>query len=452
MMRCRTKKRALQIGIALIYTTLISFSAIPVCAGQTGPEFAADFVSARDGMDTSTSRVDVYTRIAYSSLSFNTTPNGFTANYRTSLSASKINDTDHLRNLVQTKYWDSQIVTDTYLETQSSDLKELNTQSIILDPGRYVMELELSDENSSQKLVGEFLVQVRDFSNPVSMSDITLLDSYDEENFSIVPRVDSRLTTAEGGLQIFYETYSDEARELQILREVIRVQKDPGVPELSGILDSAVKNAVSTTTVISEEESVVLPKGKSQHLITLSADELKVGTYAARVSLVDPVDGVLDVAEKSFTTLWGGLEEHLLDIENAISQLEYIAKKKDLVFIRSASTESERASRFRDFWNKRDPTPETPRNERMEEYYYRVDSANRQYGAIQDGWKTDRGYIYVTYGEPDYVEKKNHRFDYEPYEVWTYERLGRQFIFVDKTGFGDYQLLLPAWDERTRLY
>jgi GWxTD domain-containing protein len=149
---------------------------------------------------------------------------------------------------------------------------------------------------------------------------------------------------------------------------------------------------------------------------------------------------------------WSGLAAHIQDIDEAIQQLEYIAKKKDIDFIRDAPNEVERVQRFESFWDKRDPTPNTKRNESMEEYYYRVASANKQYGAVQEGWRTDRGFVFVRYGEPDHIERQPFSFDYEPYEVWTYERIGRRFIFVDKTGFGDYELLVPVWDERSRLY
>lgn len=450
----RYRKRALLLRNALCFSILFAFTASNALSQfqSSFPDFAVDFVSVRDAGAGSGSLVDIYTRIPYTSLSFIATANGFMANYHISLSAIEISETDHLRNLIKTKYWDARIITNTYIETQSPELLDLSTQSIELNPGRYIFELEVADENSSGVLVGEFHVVVKDFSAPVSMSDITILESYDEESFSIVPRVDTRLTSAKGGLKIFYETYSDRRRELKIVREVLRFQPGAGVPELSGLLDTAVREGVSTSVVMREEESVILPQGRSQHLIALSIDDLKVGSYSVRVSLMDPVEGVLDVSEKSFSALWGGLAEHIEDIDNAISQMEYIAKADELKIIKSAATDIERIDRFREFWQKHDPTPDTIRNEKMEEYYYRVDSANRHYSAVQDGWKTDRGYIFVTYGEPDYVERKSHTFDYEPYELWIYERMGRQFIFVDKTGFGDYQLLLPAWDERTRLY
>jgi len=121
-------------------------------------------------------------------------------------------------------------------------------------------------------------------------------------------------------------------------------------------------------------------------------------------------------------------------------------------FILDAPNDIERFRRFTDFWDKRDPTPGTKRNEKQEEYYYRIASANQNFGGTHDGWKTDRGFVLVRFGDPDFVRRKPHSFDYEPYEIWEYQRIGRQFIFVDRTGFGDYELLVPIWDERTRLF
>jgi GWxTD domain-containing protein len=183
-------------------------------------------------------------------------------------------------------------------------------------------------------------------------------------------------------------------------------------------------------------------------------EDLKVGAHILEVSISDPVSGIVYAkAERPFMVEWNGLASHIENLDDAIAQLEYIAEARDLNFIREAPNEAERIKRFETFWDKRDPTPGTVRNERMEAYYYRINAANRDYGvSILDGWKTDRGYVLVRFGEPDHIRRKPHSFDYEPYEIWTFERIGRQFIFVDKTGFGDYELLFNVWDERTRLY
>ena len=80
-----------------------------------------------------------------------------------------------------------------------------------------------------------------------------------------------------------------------------------------------------------------------------------------------------------------------------------------------------------------------------------IDYANRMFGNVIPGWKTDRGHVLILHGYPDNVDQQTFSFGTEPWEVWYYYRIGRQFIFVDKTGFGDYELMVPIWDERTRI-
>ena len=44
-------------------------------------------------------------------------------------------------------------------------------------------------------------------------------------------------------------------------------------------------------------------------------------------------------------------------------------------------------------------------------------------------------------------DKRVHPFEInsKPYEVWYYNALNRRFVFVDYTGFGDYELVEPEW-------
>ncbi|HEX9615291.1 MAG TPA: GWxTD domain-containing protein, partial [Bacteroidota bacterium] len=82
----------------------------------------------------------------------------------------------------------------------------------------------------------------------------------------------------------------------------------------------------------------------------------------------------------------------------------------------------------------------------MEEYYHRVEYANKNFGHYMDGWKTDRGMIYIRFGSPDNVERHPFDMNTKPYEIWYYYELERQFVFVDETGFGDYRLRYPTTD------
>lgn len=409
-------------------------------------DFEVDVLGARSEVSQDMTRVDTYTRIPYQHLNFINSINGFTASYEVKMDASRVAEDGRIRNLVQSKIWDATVVANAYNMTQADDMFDYTTQSIELAPGRYIFEYSVTDRNSNQTHYREFDVNVRDFSDPVAVSDITLLESFNEDTFTIVPRIDGRIGSDASGFQVFYEIYADRARDVVIEQEVVRTRSDAGA-----VVSMA--NGEGGDMIYSKEEVSTLKPGRTQFLVTIPIEDLRVGGYELNIFVTD-VDGrKLAESGRMIKAEWSGLAQHIqTDMEEAIAQMEYIAKKRDLSFIKSAPNEVERFQRFRSFWDKRDPTPGTKRNERMEEYYYRIATANRNYGAISDGWRTDRGFVMVRFGEPDFVQKKPHSFDYEPYEVWIYERIGRQFIFVDKTGFGDYQLLVPIWDERTKLY
>ncbi|MGB7054710.1 MAG: GWxTD domain-containing protein [bacterium] len=68
------------------------------------------------------------------------------------------------------------------------------------------------------------------------------------------------------------------------------------------------------------------------------------------------------------------------------------------------------------------------------------------------GHKTDRGRIYVKYGEPDETERPSplQHQEQRPYEHWQYLN-GEQFIFVDTRGINEYLLVWTnAIDERSQ--
>lgn len=116
---------------------------------------------------------------------------------------------------------------------------------------------------------------------------------------------------------------------------------------------------------------------------------------------------------------------------------------------------------LRQFWQKRDPTPGTPRNERQEDFYARIGEANRLYregGAAEiPGWRTDRGRVFIKYGPPDEVLNRPQAGNTRPYIVWKYTRVrALKYVFLDQTLFGNYVLIWtddrrepsrPNWQE-----
>ena len=141
--------------------------------------------------------------------------------------------------------------------------------------------------------------------------------------------------------------------------------------------------------------------------------------------------------------------------ENADPYMKWV--NEDVVYIideeeREAylrlDTDAERDHFVGQFWERRDPTPGTPRNEVREEHYRRIAWANDRYGSpSRAGWGTDRGRVYITYGPPDEIESHpSGRGERPPFEMWRYkdlEGVGEEVIveFVDAYRNGEYRLI-----------
>lgn len=77
-------------------------------------------------------------------------------------------------------------------------------------------------------------------------------------------------------------------------------------------------------------------------------------------------------------------------------------------------------------------------------YLQRLNAANQRFRAMaREGWKTDRGRVLVLFAEPDEIERFPSSDNSKPYEIWSYYGIenGVQFVFIDRSGFGDYILV-----------
>lgn len=107
------------------------------------------------------------------------------------------------------------------------------------------------------------------------------------------------------------------------------------------------------------------------------------------------------------------------------------------------------------FWEQRDPTPGTLRNEFREEHYKRIEFANKHFGPRQfkTGWRTERGRVYILLGEPkDRLEYSSDTMVY-PCELWFYSADDRipgvthfYLIFFKRGGAGDFVIYHPKMD------
>jgi len=142
---------------------------------------------------------------------------------------------------------------------------------------------------------------------------------------------------------------------------------------------------------------------------------------------------------------------------------EYIASENEKKDWKKLTNEEGKRKYLFNFWQIRDEYPETPINETKISYFERVDYAQSKFAGLsnKEGWRTDRGRVYIVYGKPSEIERYPNESETKPHEVWHYESLegGVEFVFADLSGYSDYQLIhstkrgelsLPNWEEKIK--
>lgn len=121
-----------------------------------------------------------------------------------------------------------------------------------------------------------------------------------------------------------------------------------------------------------------------------------------------------------------------------LSEVRYIITSQERKIF-SELPEAEREQFKKDFWVRRDPDPYTEENEYKEEYYSRIEQANKMFfGEGRSGWLTDRGRIFILFGPPT----ERHTYPMEAsgncQEVWYYGSF--PVVFIDEHCSGSYTL------------
>jgi len=124
----------------------------------------------------------------------------------------------------------------------------------------------------------------------------------------------------------------------------------------------------------------------------------------------------------------------------------WIITSEELQAFKQLSNDEERDAFIEAFWQRRNPNPDSPDNEYREEHYQRIAYANEHFAAGKPGWKTDRGRIYAKNGAAMSVWRRAQIQRAPPFEVWNYQEKGqgRWYIFADRTGVGDWRLLVSS--------
>ena len=113
------------------------------------------------------------------------------------------------------------------------------------------------------------------------------------------------------------------------------------------------------------------------------------------------------------------------DIEKLIGPMQYVLNYREFIYFVDLPYQ-EQIEFIENFWD-------IDENKKFIEFYSRVEYANNNFVHYNmDGWKSDRGKIYIINGEPREIK---HDFNEKgEFEIWYYDS-NKRYVFLNKFGF-----------------
>lgn len=321
--------------------------------------------------------------------------------------------------------------------------------SFTLQPGIYHSIFEVNDLESRRRIVDrDRQITLKRFSGSAqAFSSILFLDRLEIWNDSLAGAYPVNLggdATFGRNFTLFFQTTGGRDSAWTVHYSIHKL--DPTDRRLMVLEDSSKPNPRFTNYRLEK------PEGDSilSYSLRPRMGGPRVNTYIAEIRGDTLQWGRYDVevkgsgsaaSRKSFAIRWLNMPRTLTKIRLAVEALKYLMSEKEFEeFMKLSDDDMKR--QFEIFWKKRDPTPSTAYNEEMAEYYQRCDYAFENFRTLShaDGIDTDRGKVYILYGPPTRTDRLLTP-NAVPKEIWYYENLRLNFVFVDESRSGNYKLL-----------
>lgn len=354
---------------------------------------------------------------------------------------------------------------------ENSDLQKdfIGQKNILLPIGNVHFKLMVKDLNDSSKISNvDFNIVSRKFNSiELDLSDILIASRIEElkmesndlnklfikEPYIIIPNPASQVTDTNPVLRFYFEIYNaiksgNDSISLSyditdpMNKYVFSYKKAKKVKsdETAELMEINLKNIPSGVYFLNVTATGLnKKKEESKKLIAQSRRKFfLINPY------IQPEKYSLFAENKDFATSeFATMTEDLTNDE--FEKIKYIALPYEIELYNSCTSLEAKQRFLFGFWQRRDPDTTTALNEGRMEYLNKIETANKNYsyGKTNNGWRTDRGKIFIKYGTPTQIDRKTYEGENRPYEIWYYDRVlgGVSFVFVDLYGFGNLVLV-----------
>jgi len=330
-------------------------------------------------------------------------------------------------------------------------------------PGEYLVTLGVGDLVSGQPYIAETRVVVPPAPAAAFLSGVEVASvaadamgategEFLKNGLNVVPNPTKIIPAAPDALTIYYEIYDPAGgggeRAYKMRYEIA---------QLNG------------RRFLQEERSVAAAAPTTARVETFDVGGFPPGRYALKLTLVSQAGEELAQGLKEFVIYQEYAPAGLLSFQEKYrpysaeeesrvrKEIGLIATPEEMAAFDALPLE-EKPIFVEHFWRRRDPDPTTPANELKNAFYERYQYVQEHYSTpFREGVDTDRGRVYLKYGQPDLVITSpmglpsqvgidTSSWQSDPFEAWEYHVAGGVdnqyilFVFVDFDGDGSYEI------------
>lgn len=318
---------------------------------------------------------------------------------------------------------------------------------IPLQPGQYTAHIQLNDLLSKEKeLDGKIDITVSEKVNEIALSDVLVAEvalpstsetPFQKSGYEIIPRLSNFFGQGSSNLPYYVELYNTHLikdSSFGLRQQVISTLNNSPVQGFSRFIRFA--------------QNEVVPMLRNVDLTKLYS-----GSYVLRLELIDKTGNAISKPAEFFFERVNENEQEL-SVENIIldphfqksiteDSLKYYleslipiarpAEAKSIVKTLKANSPELCRKHLQQFWVF---TAGAAAYEEWLRYKQTVILVEKNYGNnFQEGFETDRGRVYLQYGQPNTITVREMNSSEYPYEIWHYYKIknfsNKRFVFYN---------------------
>lgn len=336
-------------------------------------------------------------------------------------------------------------------DTNNINFNFIDQQRFLLPNGIYDVEISIADKNSIAipYKVNE-TIEVDYIESKINISQIELVESFKKtETPNILTKNDFDLLP----YIIYY--YPEKINKLTYYAEIYNTEKILGKDE-KFLLSCYIEVNENNRLV---EQFIKVKKETAKNVVVVFNEfdltELATGNFNLVIEVRDKMNKQIAVQKLYFERDNSKVQSDMKEIEAVVTEhsfvemytnkdtlaeyirsLRPISSENEIIFAKNQINHNDLASMkkyFLTFWQTRDA--QNP-GKAWGLYMIEVKKVNNEYSTkIKKGYETDRGRIYLDYGQPNTITKIDNEPSAYPYEIWHYytckNQKNKKFVFYN---------------------